>query len=332
MGKSHTMVTQEPAVRSSRISDRLIEKVLRIFSRIHIILYRWTGGFIGGYIFGNRMLLLTTTGRKTLKQRTTPVAYLTDGDALVIIGGAAGAAKQPAWWLNLQSHPEAQIQVRRRKLRVSVTRVQPEERQRLWARYPAQHAMFDKMQKRVPRDIPVVMLHPLSEPSPAHEKPVRVAAAHKPPVVRVINRAAHALLRVGTRFLNPLMLSLAGSPHLPMFAVIYHRGRRSGRSYATPVGARPIRDGFVIPLTFGTRADWFRNVQATGGCIIRWKGVKYALSQPTVVDWAVVRSVFYPIERVLVPLTGIEQFVLLRHALQGNGVSQNEHPDPLHSG
>jgi len=260
------------------------------------------------------MLLLTTTGRKTGKPRTTPVAYLIDGDALVIVGGAAGGAKQPAWWLNLQSHPEAQIQLGKRKLRMGASLALPEEQQRLWQRYPAQHALFASMQRRVSRDIPVVMLRPLSEPMTAHEKRGRSATAYRPLVVKAINRAAHALLRVGTRYLNPLLLSLAGSSRLPMLAVLYHRGRRSGRVFTTPVGARPIRDGFLIPLTFGARADWFRNVQAAGGCMIRWKGVKYAMSDPAVVDWPAVRSAFYPVERVLVPLIGIEQFVLLRHA------------------
>jgi deazaflavin-dependent oxidoreductase (nitroreductase family) len=138
-------------------------------------------------------------------------------------------------------------------------------------------------------------------------------AASKPQAVRAINRAAHALLRVGTRHLNPLMLSLAES-RLSMLAVIHHRGRRSGRSYATPVSARPTVDGFVISLTFGEQADWFRNVQAAGGCVIRWKGVNYPVIKPEVVDWATARSAFSPVERVLVPLIGIEHFVRLRHA------------------
>src|SRR5262249_15044000 len=159
--------------------------------------------------------------------------------------------KHPDWWLNLESHPQAQVQVGRRKLRVSAARALLEEQQRIWTRYPAQHTLFDKMQKRVSREIPVVILRPLSEPSPAQEKLARSTTADKPLVARAINRAAHALLRVGTRRLNPLMLSLAGSSRLPVFAVMYHRGQRSGRSYATPLGARPTADGFVIPLTFG---------------------------------------------------------------------------------
>jgi deazaflavin-dependent oxidoreductase (nitroreductase family) len=110
------------------------------------------------------------------------------------------------------------------------------------------------------------------------------------------------------------MLSLAGSSYLPVLAVLYHCGRRSGRIYATPVGARPIRDSFLIHLTFGARADWFHNVQAAGECMVRWKGVQSTMSEPVVVDWPAVRSAFYPVERVFVPLIGIEQFVLLRFA------------------
>jgi deazaflavin-dependent oxidoreductase (nitroreductase family) len=147
------------------------------------------------------------------------------------------------------------------------------------------------------------------------------SAADKPLVARAISRAAHALLLVGTRHLNPLMLSLAGS-RLPMFTVIHHRGQRFGRSYTTPVGARPTADGFVIPLTFGERADWFRNVRTAGGCMIRWKGVNYPVIEPVVVDWATVRSAFYPVERVVVPLTGIEQFVRLKHAPASSDLSQ----------
>ena len=151
---------------------------------------------------------------------------------------------------------------------------------------------------------------------------MKVVESPKPQAASIINRAAHALLRAGTRRLNPLMLSLAGSRRLPMLAVIHHRGRRSGRSYTTPLSARPTADGFVIPLTFGDRADWFRNVQAAGGCTIRWRGVNYPVIEPVVVDWATARSAFYPVERVVMPIIGIEQFVRLRHAPASSQLSQ----------
>jgi len=106
-------------------------------------------------------------------------------------------------------------------------------------------------------------------------------------------------LSVGTRLLNPLTLALAGSHRLPLLAMLHHRGRRSGRSYATPVGER---------------TGWFRNVLAAGGCVIRWNGAAYPVVEPEVVDWANARGACYPVERLLMPLIGIEQFVRLRHA------------------
>ena len=152
----------------------------------------------------------------------------------------------------------------------------------------------------------------------AHKKPVERTTTNTPRVARAIRR----VLRLGTRLLNPLILSLAGSQHLPMFAVIHHRGRRSGRSYSTPLGARPTADGFVLAITFGKQADWFRNVQAAGGCVIRWKGVDYPLIEPEVVDWATARPAFYPLERVVMPIIGIEQFVRLRNAPASTHPSQ----------
>ena len=137
------------------------------------------------------------------------------------------------------------------------------------------------------------------------------------------------VLRLGTRLLNPLILSLAGSRLLPVFAVIHHRGRRSGRSYSTPLGARPTADGFIIPLTFGKQADWFRNVQAEGGCEIRWKGADYPLIEPELVDWPTAQSAFYPLERVLIPIIGIEHFVRLRNAPTSTPLSQKRLLNPL---
>ena len=109
---------------------------------------------------------------------------------------------------------------------------------------------------------------------------------------------------------------------MPLLAVVHHRGRRSGRFYTTPLGARLTADGFVIPLTFGDRADWFRNVRAAVECVIRWRGADYPVNEPEVVDWETARSAFYRVERVLMPLIGIEHFVRVRHASATSRLSQ----------
>ena len=158
---------------------------------------------------------------------------------------------------------------------------------------------------------------------------MKILELTKPRVAGFVSRAALSSLRTGTRLFNPLILALAGSLRLPLFAVVHQSGRRSGRSYTTPVGARRTADGFVIPLTFGEGADWFRNVQAAGACVIRWKGADYPVIEPTVVDWATARPAFYPIERVLVPLIGIKQFVRLRNAPASSPLSQKRPLDPL---
>jgi deazaflavin-dependent oxidoreductase (nitroreductase family) len=136
--------------------------------------------------------------------------------------------------------------------------------------------------------------------------------------VRGGNSARRAVLGRFARLFNPLIRWLAGRRGVSPFAVLRHRGRRSGRWYATPVTALPMGDGFVVPLTFGEGADWFQNVRAAGGCVIRWNGAEYSLAGPTIIDWAAARSAFNPLERVLVPIIGVERFVWLRRETVGD--------------
>jgi deazaflavin-dependent oxidoreductase (nitroreductase family) len=149
---------------------------------------------------------------------------------------------------------------------------------------------------------------------PSHGETAGGNTLDAPRGTQAVHQPARPVLRIGTRLFNPLILRLAGSRLLPLFGVIHHQGRRSGRSYATPVAARRTAAGFVVPMTFGERADWFQNVLAAGGCVIRWKGVDYPVVEPEIIDWATARPAFSPVLRVLAPLFGIEQFVRLRHA------------------
>ncbi len=125
--------------------------------------------------------------------------------------------------------------------------------------------------------------------------------------------AVPALLPVIARLVNPLIRAFAGRRGVTFFAVVKHRGRRSGRWYATPVAARMTPDGFVVPMSFGPGADWYKNVLAAGGCTIRSNGVDYVEVQPEVIDRATARLAFGPVERTLLKFMGIEQFVRLQH-------------------
>lgn len=155
------MATREHTAQRLPLSVRLTAALLPVFTKIHLVLYRRTGGAIGGRISGNPILLLTTIGRKTGQQRTTALGYIADGEAIVIIAGAAGSPKHPAWWLNLKANPETQVQIGRRMLQVRATEATPEEEQRILSRHPEQRALLDAMQRAVTRKIPVVILRPI---------------------------------------------------------------------------------------------------------------------------------------------------------------------------
>src|ERR687892_415207 len=92
----------------------------------------------------------------------------------------------------------------------------------------------------------------------------------------------------------------------PIFAVLEHRGRRSGRTYATPVAARRTDDGFVISLAFGAQVDWYRNVVAAGGGAIRWRGVTYAVADPRRIGPAAGIAAFNAVQRFFLRLGAID--------------------------
>ncbi len=121
-----------------------------------------------------------------------------------------------------------------------------------------------------------------------------------------------------TRVLNPAITRLAGRRHVRFAAQIRHTGRRSGRQYVTPASARLAGDTFVIPLTFGSQSDWSRNVRAAGGCGIRLNGTDYRAVQPRLADWEQARQVagsaFSPVERAMLQVLGIRQYLLLQRA------------------
>ena len=87
------------------------------------------------------------------------------------------------------------------------------------------------------------------------------------------------------RWANPLMLRLADVAPLPV-ARLEHRGRRSGRLYATPVWAAPVAGGFIVTLPYGRDADWATNLLAAGDGVLQFQGVRYRIGQPRIMPAA----------------------------------------------
>ena len=136
----------------------MLKPVLKLFLSLYVFLYRRTNGGFGGAMQGLKVLLLTTTGRKTGKERITPLGYFEDGDAYIIIASNAGAERHPAWFFNLKSNPNVTIEIKNRRLAAVAEPANPEERTRLWARLIELSPNYDKYQKRISREIPMVIL------------------------------------------------------------------------------------------------------------------------------------------------------------------------------
>jgi deazaflavin-dependent oxidoreductase (nitroreductase family) len=143
-------------------------------------------------------------------------------------------------------------------------------------------------------------------------RPEPLAPVPPAPIVR-------AVIRPMTKVLNPAFVRLAGGRHSGMAAQIHHVGRRSGRHYVTPVGAKLAgADVIVVPLTFGNQSDWARNVRAAGSCEVRLGGMTYHGVRPEVLPLAEVgeqvRAVYSPFTRMAFRMLGIQQVMRLHVA------------------
>jgi F420H(2)-dependent quinone reductase len=144
--------------------------VIKVMSILHRVLYRLTGGLVGGSFAGVPVLLLTTTGRKSGQQRTTPLLYLADGPDFVVVASNGGSDRHPSWWLNLQAQPDVEVQVRHDRLPVHGVRATPEEQRRLWPRLVQLYPDYATYRERTSREIPIVILRPRAK-SGDHDGP-----------------------------------------------------------------------------------------------------------------------------------------------------------------
>jgi deazaflavin-dependent oxidoreductase (nitroreductase family) len=92
--------------------------------------------------------------------------------------------------------------------------------------------------------------------------------------------APRSVARFNRRFTNRVFLKVAG--RLPGFAIVHHVGRRTGRTYRTPVNAFRNEGGYIIALTYGPESDWVQNVLAAGWCELHTRGRRMRLCDPRI--------------------------------------------------
>jgi deazaflavin-dependent oxidoreductase (nitroreductase family) len=125
-----------------------------------VALYRWSGGAIGGKMGQARVLLLTTTGRRSGQPHTIPINYFdADNGNVFVVASNGGRETNPAWYFNLTANPRAEIQIGRERAAVNATVAPPDERARLWQRLVAVMPLYQRYALKASREIPIVVLH-----------------------------------------------------------------------------------------------------------------------------------------------------------------------------
>lgn len=146
----------------SPLQVRVGDVVIKWMSRANTVLYRSTGGRVGGrFLRGAPVCLVTTTGRRSGRPRTVPLLYLRDGDDFVIVASKGGMPEHPLWYRNLLDDPNATIELGRERTDVTCRTAKPEERARLWPTLVDMYRDYDSYQARTDREIPVVICSPV---------------------------------------------------------------------------------------------------------------------------------------------------------------------------
>ena len=128
---------------------------------LHKAVMKGTGGRIGGTGFGMPVVILTTTGRKSGKQRTTMLTSpVNDDDRVVLVASYGGDDRHPAWFLNLRDNPDVELEMHGKKRPMRAHVASAEEKKTLWPEVTEAYKGYAQYQTKTDRDIPLVILEP----------------------------------------------------------------------------------------------------------------------------------------------------------------------------
>jgi len=129
-----------------------------LFGQEHVDRYVETDGQEGHDWQGTTALILTTTGRKSGQERSTPLIYQEHDGAYLVVASKAGADEPPAWYLNLDAKPDVTVQVKADRFPARARVASAEEKGEMWKKMTAAWPEYDSYQEKTDREIPVVVL------------------------------------------------------------------------------------------------------------------------------------------------------------------------------
>jgi deazaflavin-dependent oxidoreductase (nitroreductase family) len=135
-----------------------MEEDSMLYGKEHVERYQETDGAEGHDWQGTVTLLLTTKGRRSGKEYTTPLIYQPEGDADLVVASKGGADEPPEWFLNLEANPEVKVQVKGDRFTARARTATAEEKPAFWKKMAATWPAYDEYQQKTDREIPVVVL------------------------------------------------------------------------------------------------------------------------------------------------------------------------------
>ena len=129
-------------------------------TQLNVVLYRCSGGRIGGAINTSPICLLTLTRRKSGERKTIALMYTAHRDKVLLVASLGGADVNPAWYHNLKAHPEVEIEAEGRKRHLRAREASDTEHAALWPVVVKSYPAFADYQKKTTRRIPIMVCEP----------------------------------------------------------------------------------------------------------------------------------------------------------------------------
>jgi deazaflavin-dependent oxidoreductase (nitroreductase family) len=171
LARSHVSDPPERAVRGPEVTGlntsfgqsryrALVRPTVRVVARIHLRLLRASRGNFGHHLFGSKVVLLTTVGRRSGRQWTTPLAYMRHHDSLVVAASCGGSDRVPEWWLNLQSQPVAVVERSGVKSTVHAHEAERDQLGHVTSAFEERFPQIHFYRRVSGRQIPLIVLEP----------------------------------------------------------------------------------------------------------------------------------------------------------------------------
>lgn len=139
---------------------RILKPLLRAFARLQVLLYKRTHGRWGSKFQGREICVVTMKGAKSGRRRDVPLMYVPYQEGVLLVASLGGAARHPTWYYNLRAHPDIEVQLRDRHLKLRARQADADEKARLWPLCVERYPDYELYQRRTDRDIPVFVCEP----------------------------------------------------------------------------------------------------------------------------------------------------------------------------